>query len=490
MQCKLTSHDGHETEDVVDTGKKARTQLTQQLATITQREQVLQAILARADDFQEDLRKEKRDVETAIRARTEEVKKMADQAQQEALETVSSTVKIAVKQLKEQTTSVKKAQAAVTAKRQFIRQVVDRGDDTEAVAMVAQMKKEEDEEQGTKSSKTREDVALWRVSVRHEFKSRAVKYADVLAFVGMAREGPVMETKARSLEAESLHDSVKPQPQQSSGSQLAFRRHTVSKDGTSSFVEVVYSKNPKSVLTSMHLSADETVWLNFNPGGSVPLLAQFDDEGRRLEVRYENIPESALLVTCEEDTVVCLSDGRWVRHGGESGVLQNFTAWSGQAVSKSATPLLLSSSAIYRLTSTALPPQVEPNPAFSFNIGAYSFDVSADGQFFAFAYSNTAYVYDKLQSSTSLRQFATYSDPSGQAANDVCFCFMEGEEMLLVTYSVNNTVLVLDHKDGCCLIRTLETDQCPLTTPCRLATNHQGRVWVGCNGGKVVIFDV
>ena len=490
MQCKLTSHDGHETEDVVDTGERARAELMKELQALAQREQVLEAVLTRSQDFQEDLNKEKQDVEKKILARTKEIEKMVAEAQKEAIESVFSTTEAAVQQLKEQSLPVRERYAAVVAKRKYLSQVVDKGDDGEAVTTVAQLKAEAEQVQSSKSGKAREDVVVERGTVCHEFKSRAVKYTDVLAFVGVAREGPVLETKALSMDATSLQESVKPHPPQSSNSQLAFPRHRMSKGGTSSFVEVIYSKNPKSTLTSMHLTSDDSVWLNFNPGGCVPLLALFDDDGHRTEVRSENFPTSNLLITCDGDTTVCLASGKWVRPGSESGTLDDFSDWSG-FISKSSTPYLFQSGSIYRFTSVGLPPQVDTNAVQTVNApSTTAFDVSVDGQFFAFAISSMASIFDKIQASTALRSYACYSEPDGNAADDVCFCFIDGEEMLLVAFSALNTVHVVDHKDGCCFVRTLETDQCPLNKPLRLTTNHQGRVWVGCNGGKVVIFDV
>ena len=490
MQCKLTSHDGHETEDVVDTGERARADLMKELQALAQREQVLEAVLARSHDFQEDLNKEKQAVEKEILARTKKMETMVAEAQKEALESVFNITEAAVRELKEQSIPVRERYAAVVAKRQHISQVVDKSDDEEAVTMMAKMRAEAEQAQSNKSSKTREDVVVERGTVCHEFKSRAVKYTDVLAFVGVAREGPVLETKAMTMDVTSLQESVKPRTQQSVSSQLAFPRHRMSKGGTSSFVEVIYSKNPKSTLATMHLTSDEAVWLNFNPGGNVPLFGLFDDDGHRTEVRSENFPTSGLLITCDGDTTVCLASGNWVRPGGESGKLGNFSGRSG-LISKSSTPFLLQSSSIYRFASIGLPPQVDTNPIHSTNVtSTVGFDVSADEQFFAFAHSNIAYVFDKIQASTALRNYANHPEPSGQAASDVCFCFMDGEEMLLVAFSALNTVHVVDYKDGCCFVRTLETDQCPLNQPCRLTTNHQGRVWVGCNGGKVVIFDV
>ena len=117
-------------------------------------------------------------------------------------------------------------------------------------------------------------------------------------------------------------------------------------------------------------------------------------------------------------------------------------------------------------------------------------DVSKDGKFFAFCFNGVT-VFDKIPTSKTLRQFATYTGASGfPAPQDVCFSVMDGEERLLVAYCNRNTVHVVDHKDGCCFVRALETDQGPLDKPFRLATNHQGRVWVGCHGGKVVIIDL
>ncbi|KAK7097058.1 RING finger protein 207-like [Littorina saxatilis] len=492
MQCKLTSHDGHETEDVVDTGERAKAELIKEQQSLAQREQLLQAFLSKVKDFQDDLDKEKQAAETAVRSRTREMEKMVAQAEKEALDSVSETTEATAEELKKQAIPVKEKLETIVAKRQYISQVIEKGDDGEAVAMSAQLTAEAELAKISKSSKTYEELlVLERGTVVHEFKSRAIKYGDVLAYVGLARAGPVLETKALSVDAESLQESVKPHPPLSGTSYLSFQRHRMSKEGASSFLEVAYSKNPKAKLSAMHLTSDDAVWMHFNPGGNVPFFALFDDDGNQLEVRYENVPASAFLVNCENDTTVCLQDGRWVRPGGESGTLDNFTVRPAGCTSKSAERFLLQSTSIFQITSTALPPQISANQVLTTTISStLGFDVSSDGQFFAFANGATAYVFDKLATTTALRQFATYNVPDGQAVNDVCFSFVDGEEMLLVAISALNAVHLVDHKDGCCFVRALETDQCKLTTPCRLATNHQGRVWVGCNGGKLVLFDV
>ena len=231
------------------------------LQGLAEREQVLEAVLARNQDFQEDLNKEKQAVEAEILSRIKEMEMMVAEAQKEALESVFNITDAAVRELKEQSTPVRERYAAVVAKRQHISQVVDKGDDEEAVTMMAKMRAEAEQAQSNKSSKTREDVVVERGTVCHEFKSRAVKYTDVLAFVGVAREGPVLETKAMTMDVTSLQEFVKPRPPPSVNSQLAFPRHRMSRGEGSSFAEILYSGKSNSTLVLMCLTSDDGIWL-------------------------------------------------------------------------------------------------------------------------------------------------------------------------------------------------------------------------------------
>jgi hypothetical protein len=451
--------------------------------------QVLKAVLAKAADYHQELGQEREQVECAIRTRTQELQALADDAQKEALTSLASVAENAINDLSRQEEPVRERLSTVEARAKHLGKVVNAADDEEAVNMLAQVKAEAKQQAGGKGKGRDDTVVVQKGSVVHEFRSRAVRYADALAFIGLAKGGPIKETRAASLDMATLQENVAAGPLQPlSNAQLA-RKHGASGEGAASFVTLTYSKNPRATLAAMQLVADDRVWLHFNPGGNVPLFGLFDGYGQRLEVRSQKFPTHVLLLTCEDDTVVGLNNGQWVRAGGEAGTLANFAGHNGY-LTKSVEQFVLKGSALHKVLSTEMPPQIEANQAFTTNITPVAVDLSSDGRFFAFANDAAAYVYDKVEGSTTLRSYATYNNPTGQAINDVCFAFVDGQEMLLAAIHNSNTVHIIDHEDGCCFVRKLEPNNCPLDTPLRLATNHRGRVWVGCNAGRVVIFDV
>nr|KAG5688792.1 hypothetical protein BaRGS_033276 [Batillaria attramentaria] len=742
MQCKLTSHDGHDTEDVVDTGARARGELQEESNTLAQREQLLKAVLSKVDDFYGDLEKEKLSVEQAIRDRSKQLQAIVAQAEEEALHTVQTTAESAVNDLTEQAKPIKERHATVTAKRRHIEQVVNEGEDGEAVSMLAKLRSEAELSSKDKSSHGQASMTVERSTVSHGFRARAVRYNDVLAFIGTAREGPLLETKALSVDASSLQESVKPRPAQPFASQFANAKYSLSKKGVLQTTEIIYSKNPKATLDQMCLTAGDSVWLVFNPGGDVKLMALFDDEGRRLETLYHGFPTPPL-ITCDGDAILSLTDGKWANFyvekdlakqetveglecqlcskgtqakfkcvqcqqvycspcrgthdsiesctdhtilpldgegGGEKqgaegavnetkcpkhknqmrllfccrcetsiciqckltshdghetedvvdagtkakaqlkeesdlldqrrqlleavlaktddfcddlekekqaaekeireracqlqdmvsqaqeealrgvqstaemavadikeqanpfkethaaimakrshinqvieegnadeavGLLAKLRAesdggkkWKGQdkpviqrgTLTVEHRPKAVRNTDIMSfigrakegplLETKAIPPEIDNNVVCTYTVnGTYNFDVSADGTFYAFC-TNPLNIYDKLESTPNLRLFASYNNPNVSVPTDVCFCVMDGREVLLVAFQNHNTVHVVDHRDAGCFIRTLESDGCKLDRPMQLETNNQGRVWVGCYGGKVVVFDL
>ncbi|KAK7471337.1 hypothetical protein BaRGS_00036012 [Batillaria attramentaria] len=492
IQCKLTSHDGHETEDVVDAGTKAKAQLKEESDLLDQRKQLLEAVLAKTDDFCDDLEKEKQAAEKEIRERACQLQDMVSQAQEEALRGVQSTAEMAVADIKEQANPVKETHAAIMAKRSHINQVIEEGNADEAVGLLAKLRAESD---GGKKWQGQDKPVIQRDTLTVEHRPRAVRNTDIMSFIGRAKEGPLLETKAVSLGVLYQQEPVKRRLKQPSQTQFALNKMV--DQGALPFEEIVYSNNPTSTFQKMCLTADGGLWLVYNPGGNVNLMSFFDREGQRLETLYENFPAAYPLIACDGDAVFSLANGMWARPGGEKGTQAMPQGnRSGSTISKSSVPCLMwpnpnNHRNILRISSVAqMPPEIDNNVVCTYTAnGTYNFDVSADGKFYAFC-TNPVSIFDKLESTTNLRSFASYNNPNVTGPTDVCFCMMDGREVLLVAFHSYNTVHVVDHRDAGCFIRTLESDGCKLDRPMQLETNNQGRVWVGCYGGKVVVFDL
>jgi hypothetical protein len=84
---------------------------------------------------------------------------------------------------------------------------------------------------------------------------------------------------------------------------------------------------------------EDRIWVRYNPGGSVNLFGLFDDEGQRIEVLSDSFPTSTTLLACEDDTILDLNNGMWVRGAVETGKLEGFSSQSGY-LSKSNQPFL------------------------------------------------------------------------------------------------------------------------------------------------------
>ena len=89
---------------------------------------------------------------------------------------------------------------------------------------------------------------------------------------------------------------------------------------------------------------------------------------------------------------------------------------------------------------------------------------------------------------------AKYSPPPGGGAptcrpRDLCFCRLGGQERLVVADWLNDVLLVL-HVAGesCSLIGHLGGGFPLLSKPtCVTADDEEGRLWVGCRGGNVLV---
>ena len=62
--------------------------------------------------------------------------------------------------------------------------------------------------------------------------------------------------------------------------------------------------------------------------------------------------------------------------------------------------------------------------------------------------------------------------------------------MLVVVVEGDNKVHVVDHtKDGS-FKGYMYTRNVELNRPCRLATDHENVMWIGCEGGKAVLLEL
>ena len=96
----------------------------------------------------------------------------------------------------------------------------------------------------------------------------------------------------------------------------------------------------------------------------------------------------------------------------------------------------------------------------------------------------------KSESDAEWTLHSTYSPGDKKKILDACFFPVDGKEMLVVVVEGDNNVHVVDHtKDGS-FKGYLYTRKVMLNRPCRLATNHENVMWIGCQGGWAVLLEL
>ena len=71
--------------------------------------------------------------------------------------------------------------------------------------------------------------------------------------------------------------------------------------------------------------------------------------------------------------------------------------------------------------------------------------------------------------------------------SDICFCKIDGKEVLLIADEIHNGILLFDMEQGCICRHRFEHPF--LVQPVALNTDRNGRVWVGCRTGKIFVCD-
>ncbi|KAL8574714.1 hypothetical protein ACOMHN_055779 [Nucella lapillus] len=114
---------------------------------------------------------------------------------------------------------------------------------------------------------------------------------------------------------------------------------------------------------------------------------------------------------------------------------------------------------------------------------------SADGRYFAVLRgSQRVDVYQRLTPTSPSSSFQVTSELAGAELRDVCFGMVAGMgEMLMVAEGgAYNVILIVDHlhHQHCSLVAFLPS---PTPRPSYVGADRQGRLWVGGEGGQVVV---
>ncbi|XP_076438052.1 uncharacterized protein LOC143277174 [Babylonia areolata] len=285
--------------------------------------------------------------------------------------------------------------------------------------------------------------------------------------------------------------------------------------------EFIYSRNPESEVSAMCPISHNRLWVFYSPAGDSPqYLKLFDAEGQVLTtVQHPSYCDALLAIT--DDVLLCIGnsdawlitpDGslspyetragaNWEMVSSATNDIHYLGDWQDKflrrvaftSVNTDQTDSVLSGSALCQASSPGTPHQRNQLTHSFKEVVSEKYPegilrhASAGGFYFAFLDDDRVEVYRRA-GSRSIAILCSYKPTS--LPYDARFVLIDDNERLLVAVRGESKVHIIDHEDGGCFVRCLDTGPLKLDRPKRLATDFDQHVWIGCDGGKVVVVDL
>ncbi|KAL8619406.1 hypothetical protein ACOMHN_057048 [Nucella lapillus] len=577
LQCKLTQHEGHPTQDLADASAEVKDKLKDRLGTLTQEMTEIDHIVTAVQVQCSKLQEQKRTTEAGFRARADTLHQWVKQSLEEAVTSLQSSSEQRAKPWQEGAKQLSGRKQALQAQQDHILRVLKDGKEADLVSLEAQLSSGPQEDDVTltqmKAELTRDMPAL-----AVEYSTTAVNPVQLRTFIGMlvpqqqtSRPGgagtPSLPTSVQGKPSAavsakgsdvtgtpSLPTSVQGKPSAKGSDVTGTPSQPTSVQGKPStavsakgsdvthrgdcpppardLVKVGMKKPPRefqysadkgsSVIAMCPISQSRLWVMHSSPPTRSVCLTLFDAEGRVLTT-VKNLKHSSGLVTMTDDVILSWTCGDssvqlvtpdgsvWTCHvGSQVGrILSSPTndihylkkkeddrlyrvELVNQNQSGHAAPRSAASHPKMQAT-----PAVKDQPTLSVREVVKNYippsermlQAPAGGRYFVSIDRGTVKVFGKAW---SLRSAAiwSYRPETGEWLTNAGFCQIDGQEMLLVAVPGDNKVHIIDYTDGGRLVRYLDTGPLNLDRPCRLATDYDRQVWIGCEGGKVAVVNL
>ena len=476
---------------MVDVQAKVKASLHGSLGWVErQMQQIDQAVLA-AEDRCSKLQQQQQKTEQELKHHADTLHQWVDQAQGEAVASVQSVTEGMVAALQGRIQQLRNTQATLQAQRDHTMRVLKDGKDADMASLESQLNAGDHYDVNLKQVEKELITDILTFDLKRN--SIAVNPLQLRSFLGVL--DPVQQSDV-SVTQETIGTDGSDTTQVDDRPLSAVTLSSVSVREKNPPREIVYSRNPQSVIYAICPISKGRLWISYTPGGgSADMVKLFDVQGQVLG-KPETTERLRRLCPVGDDNVVAetLSSDIWslvkpdgsvrtfnmnihtLAHCSENGQVYlredkskelwqvKFSPDSQQVYTKEHLVFKTLSEGIYRLK-----------------------DVSPAGQYFAFNAYQKASVYTRT-TNYGCKLFSTYI--AAASPSDLCFCRMSGKEVLLVTVCYDNKVHVVDHTDGGLFLHYLDTGHLTLDRPCCLATDYHRQVWIGCHGGKVVVVNL
>ena len=267
--------------------------------------------------------------------------------------------------------------------------------------------------------------------------------------------------------------------------------------------EMVFSENPNSEIVAMCTTSENRVWIKYKSDGEEELMGLFNKYGL-VKKEHDVLPGDSI-VTVQNNITIAIGEENschWVDPNGRSGT-QKSKIYTLTRVAKCGNNHLVANTTsgkakytLFDITfhSPQKPAKIKSCTEITTHEPGFILDVSKSKEHFAILLTEksgpaTLSLYSKSQSHGWKLKF-TY--PRGDLKNilDACFFPVDGKEMLVVVVEGDNKVHVVDHTEDGSFKGYMYTRNVELNRPCRLATDHENVMWIGCEGGKAVLLEL
>ncbi|KAK7116182.1 E3 ubiquitin-protein ligase TRIM45-like [Littorina saxatilis] len=487
MQCKLTLHEGHPTHDLVDEGARVKAKLQGMLGDLTLQMQQIDQMLLSLENCNAKIAEQQEKTERDFRNRAETLRQWLDQSLNEAVKSVQSAANRFMTPIQNDFEQLRNTKSAFQAQHDHLARALRDGTDTDLVTLEQQLE-----------ASPREDLDLTDVRkvlkksadtfvVNHD--TTAINQPRLRAFLG------VLESKSAKPDGQTSatepSQGVGKVDVKSSGEATASMKKKQQK-------AFIFSKNPDSKPNAICPISNNRVWVKYTPSdGSASQMKLFDEQGNVLCV-LEQAVHGNVLMAVMGDVVLAKGKGSgnldMVSSVGKLSTFHsnyhdcfpfaNCASGFGYMHINLAGEVKMCRVTVHsvkpwKCNTTVIVDHMHSNGILQ--------DVSQGEKKIAAIAGKEAAIHH-LESASTLPLLCKYT--TTKTVLDARFCKIKGEELLLVLVEKDSRVHVVDFADGGRLVRYLDTGSIKLDTPCRLATDCDKRVWIGCHGGKVVAVDL
>ena len=267
--------------------------------------------------------------------------------------------------------------------------------------------------------------------------------------------------------------------------------------------EMVFSENPNSEIVAMCTTSEKRVWIKYKSDGEGELMGLFNKDG--LVKKENDVLPGDSIVTVQTNITIGIGEENsrhWVDPNGRNGTHKS-KKYTLTRVAKCGNNHLVANTTsekakytLFDITfhSPKKPAKIKSCTEITTHEPGFILDVSKSKEHFAILLTEksgpaTLSLYSKSQSHGWKLNF-TY--PRGDLKNilDACFFPVDGKEMLVVVVEGDNKLHVVDHTEDGSFMGYMYTRNVELNRPCRLATDHENVMWIGCEGGKAVLLEL